>query len=280
MLSPSNPLAVDPEAATAAVRQVVKEAGSPVGPEALLQKVFLAIGWDKTETPAPAASADGSGGDEDQGGEDDGEGDGAGDDNGEGGSDGGGKEDEEGDGDAAAAAATAPEPIVSNNALDVWKVLVGEDTEAEADVREIMARLAVRVKGYGEAQVRFAVGIMDPDGASGVDETGLWRALTATAARPLEGVKRSHLRKLWRTADTWLPQLPEDAEEAGKEAMDAAQKAIEEAKVAPRRVVVESWFEKLGEDEFAAGLLLPEIEVPKETKGTDEEGDEDDGGDA
>ena len=47
--------AVDPEAATTAVREVVKEAGSPVGPESLLQNVFLKLGWDKSETPADSS---------------------------------------------------------------------------------------------------------------------------------------------------------------------------------------------------------------------------------
>jgi uncharacterized spore protein YtfJ len=272
--------AVDAEAATAAVRQVVASAGSPIGNESLLQQVFLAIGWDKSEAPEPAEG--------DAGGEGDGDGEGdadADDKDGDDDEDAGAEdkdkaadddaEDGEGDGsDAGAAPAPAAEPVVSNNAMDVWTILVGEDAEASADVRDVMAQLAVRCKGYGEAQLRFAVSLMDSDGASGVDEGGLWKALAATAAAPIEGIKRNHMRRLWRAAETWMPAMPEEGDEVEPEAMEAAKAAVEAAKDAPRRVVVESWFEKLGEDEFASGLLMPEIDVPKTDK-VEGEGDED-----
>lgn len=260
--------AVDTEAATAAVRQVVASVGSPVGNESLLQQVFLAIGWDKSEVPtAPeggeAGEAEGSGEDAEDRAEEDEDKD-VGD-------------DDEGDSGAAdaAEAPAAPEAVVSNNALDVWKVLVGEDAEATADIREVMAQLAVRCKGYGEQQVRFALSIMDVDGASGVDEDGLWKALTATAPAAIDGIKRNHMRRLWRAADTWMPALPEEGDDVEPEALAAAAAAVEAAKAGPRRVVVDSWFEKLGEDEFAAGLLIPEVEVPKTDKVEGDAGDED-----
>ncbi|KAA0165364.1 hypothetical protein FNF31_02026 [Cafeteria roenbergensis] len=247
----------DPEAATTAVREVVKEAGSPVGPESLLQNVFLKLGWDKAA--------------------DEGEGAGAGEDEED--------EDEEAKAarEAAAAAAAAP-PVVSNNAMDVWKVLVGPDEAAEADVRAVMARMAVRLRGYGEPQLRFATGVMEGEGGTGLSEADLWAAITACAPRPLEGVQLTHLRRLWRTAETWLPALPEEEEaaeeeEGAAEAMAAAKQALEEAKAGPRRVTSESWLGLLAEDEFAASLLLPEVEVPKEDApegGADEDAEDED----
>ena len=278
--------AVDPEAATTAVREVVKEAGSPVGPESLLQNVFLKLGWDKSETPAgaqdgeeekdeEAADEDGEGGEGE--GADEGEGAGAGEDEED--------EDEEAKAarEAAAAAAAAP-PVVSNNAMDVWKVLVGPDEAAEADVRAVMARMAVRLRGYGEPQLRFATGVMEGEGGTGLSEADLWAAITACAPRPLEGVQLTHLRRLWRTAETWLPALPEEEEaaeeeEGAAEAMAAAKQALEEAKAGPRRVTSESWLGLLAEDEFAASLLLPEVEVPKEDApegGADEDAEDED----
>lgn len=185
--------------------------------------------------------------------------------------------------EAAAAAAAAP-PVVSNNAMDVWKVLVGPDEAAEADVRAVMARMAVRLRGYGEPQLRFATGVMEGEGGTGLSEADLWAAITACAPRPLEGVQLTHLRRLWRTAETWLPALPEEEEaaeeeEGAAEAMAAAKQALEEAKAGPRRVTSESWLGLLAEDEFAASLLLPEVEVPKEDApegGADEDAEDED----
>jgi hypothetical protein len=236
--------AVDTEAIVGAVRAAVKEHGSPVGPESLLQSVFLKIGWDKASGGAPPPAEDAPplpAADE---------------------------EDEE-------AAAPAPAPAVpievSNNAMDVWKVLVpgGEDEGSTADVREVMGKLAIRVKGYGEPQFKLSVALMDPDGASGVGEEGLWKAMSVCSAGPLEGIKRTHLRRVWRAADTWMPALPEEGEpgdEAAAAALAAAKEAVEAAKKQPRRIVVDSFFEKLGEDEYASGLVMKEIEVPKEDK--------------
>ncbi|KAA0157942.1 hypothetical protein FNF28_06449 [Cafeteria roenbergensis] len=229
----------DPEAATTAVREVVKEAGSPVGPESLLQNVFLKLGWDKSETPAGA-----------QDGEEE-------------------KDEEAADEDGEGARA---------------RVLVGPDEAAEADVRAVMARMAVRLRGYGEPQLRFATGVMEGEGGTGLSEADLWAAITACAPRPLEGVQLTHLRRLWRTAETWLPALPEEEEaaeeeEGAAEAMAAAKQALEEAKAGPRRVTSESWLGLLAEDEFAASLLLPEVEVPKEDApegGADEDAEDED----
>ena len=154
----------------------------------------------------------------------------------------------------------------------MWGVLCG-DAES-ADVREVMAKLAIRLKGYGEPQVRFAVGMMDPDGASGVDEVGLWAVITSCSPKAVQGPLLTHFRRLWRSSETWLPPMPEEGDEADAEAMAKAKAAVEEAKKLPRRVVADAFLTALGEDEFAAASILPEIEVPKEEKKEGEEDEE------
>ena len=127
-----------------------------------------------------------------------------------------------------------------------------------------ISTLALFKSGYGEAALRFAVKAADADGSGALTEAALWVALMRSASAPLTPIQRTHLRKVWRTAEKYAKPEEEapPAEEEGGEASPPPpppSKSDEEPKV-----MAESFLAALLEDEAVKSVFATEVPIPIE----------------
>lgn len=182
--------AVDADALLGAIREKFGATAAHVTKEQL-KEVFLGLNYDKEKVEEAAEGEDG--------GEPP-------------------AEAEEGGEGAEAPARPPPKKEVSHNAEDTFDaVAASRDSKAlpppeglpegAIDLAYLLPTLYLCKAGYGEPALRFAIKVVDVEGAGALLERPLWNCLVRCTNTNFDAVSRNHLRRAVRSLSGWLPRL-------------------------------------------------------------------------
>jgi len=171
---------------------------------------------------------------------------------------GGAEEEKKEEGGEAPPPAPVEPPKMTENAEQTFDLL---SKGAESiHIVTLLSTLMICKSGYSENVFRFACKAIATDETNSLKESPLHLVITSVSNRVYSDwtpVMRTHLRKVWRTAEKFQPPAPEPTEEVPEPVAPV---------VAPEdsAVLVDDFITKINEDEILASLLTKEVAVPIE----------------